>query len=148
MLLGTMPLQAQEDPSLRIDRPDDKDKPILPPPDRSFVYDPFADLRRGGQGEDLVLGGPFYQPDTIKAALSHLPPDLKLGPPDIADYAEQDRLARRGAYVKALSRIPRHRATIFGMPCDLTSPLGFTCHVPGTDCIVGIGFPPVALCPF
>lgn len=147
ILLGNQPLSAQEEPSLRIGHPDEKKLPATPP-DRAFVYDPLADLRHSGEGDDLSLDSPYYTADSVKAALAHLPPDLQLGPQDIPDYAEQDREERLGEYVAALARMPRHRATIFGMPCDLTSPLSFTCHVPGTDCIVGVGFPPVFLCPF
>jgi hypothetical protein len=147
VLLGTMPLSAQETLSLRIGPAGEK-SPAAAPPGRSFVYDPLADLRRNGEGDELKLGGPFYQPDAVKAALSYLPPDMTFGPSDSPDYAEQDRKARLAAYATALARMPRHHTTILGMPCDLASPLGFTCHVPGTDCIVGIGFPPIALCPF
>ncbi len=146
VLFGNPLLFAEESPSLRINPLDNKDKPALAP-DHSFVYDPLADLRRGG-GDELVLGGSFYQSDAVKAALAYLPPDLELGPSDVPDYAEQDRMDRLGDDVKALGRIPKVRATILGMPCDLTSPLGFTCHVPATDCIAGVGFPPVFFCPF
>lgn len=144
VLFGNPLLFAQE---IRIDPPDDKGKPVATP-DRSFVYDPLADLRRSGEGDELQLGGPFYQSDATKAALAYLPPDLKLGPADIPDYAEQDREERLRDYVEALGRIPRLTATIFGMSCDLVSPLGYICHVPDTDCIVSVGFPPAFLCPF
>lgn len=147
VLLGVPPLSAQGDPSLRIDKPEDN-KTAIPPSDRSILYDPYADLRHNRQNDDELLRNPFYEPDTVRAALSHLPRDLQLGPMDIPDYAEQDRLAKRADYAIAIGRIPRHHATIFGMSCDLTSPLSFTCKDPTTDCVVGLGFPPVLFCPF
>jgi len=147
VLLGVPPLSAQEESSLRIDKPEEG-KSSSRPSDRSILYDPYADLRHSGNDEDQILRNPFYEPDPVKAALSYLPPDLALGPMDVPDYAEQDRLQKRADYAIALGRIPRHRATIFGMSCDLNSPLGFTCKVPDTDCIVEVGFPPAFLCPF
>lgn len=147
VLLGVPPLFAEENASLRIDKPEDEKNPITSS-GHPLLYDPFADLRHAGNDQDQILRNPFYEPDPVKAALSYLPRDLALGPMDIPDYAEQDRLEKRADYAIKLGRNPRHHEILFGMPCDLTSPLGFTCKLPDTDCIVQIGFPPAFLCSF
>jgi len=93
-------------------------------------FDPYADLRKG-LTDGFDLDGPYYQSDSVAAALRLLPTDTKLGPPDLADYAWIDRMDALGQRSARIGKGPRHSWDMLGMRCA-----GFVCKIPGTSCIV------------
>jgi len=108
---------------------------LIPPPteqksEPAPAFDPYADLRKG-LTEGLTLDGPYYQSDSVAAALRLIPTDAKLGPPDLADYGWIDRMSALGERADRIGKGPRHQWDMLGMRCA-----GFICKVPGTSCIV------------
>ncbi len=134
---------ASEEPAIRLDSPL---QGVQPPPEARppFRYDP---LHEEPAEDGPKLDSPYYTQDAVRAMLGYLPADTPLGPPDIADDAWNLRMERLGELSRKIGSRPRHSATILGMECDLTSPLGYMCHIPHTDCVIGVGMPFFG-CPF
>ncbi len=131
-----------EEPAIRLDEPPVKPAEPLSGVRPPFNYDPLNEPK-----DEVDLNGPFYRQDAVRSALDLLPVDTPLGPPDLPDDAWRAREEKLAEISRRIGSRPRHSADILGMECDLTSPLGYTCHIPHTDCVVGVGLP-LFLCAF
>lgn len=125
-----------DEPAIHLDQPPVKSAEPLPLDRPPFKYDPLSPPK-----DELDLDSPFYKQDSLRAALDLMPADTPLGPPDIADDAWNAREERLAEISRNIGSRARHSATILGMDCDLTSLLGYVCHIPHSDCIVGVGMP-------